>query len=447
MYVLMKTIEIIKPVKAIDIKRTRVAAYARGSIEGEMNQHSLSAQVDYYTKLIQSNPKWENAGIYADYGLTGTKTDRPGFKSLIKLCDDGKADLVLTKSISRFCRNTVDLLNTVRHLKDLNINVHFEKENIDSISSEGELMLSLLASFAQEESRSISENTRWAVHKRFEQGLPFSFFLYGYKWDGKEFQIVPEQAEVVREIYTSYLAGRSPDQIALELQKRNVPSTRGGRFSYSLVFDILRLEKYTGNSMLQKTYCKDFMTGRYTKNNGEAPRYFAEGTHPQIISQETFDAVQQEIAKRRELGYLANQSLRFSCFTGKVICAYCGHTFRKRMDGIKHRINKGYRWVCGNKIEHTSSFCNAQNVPDKVLYSLTSEVLETETFTDEQFNSVVDHIEVARTNTLTFFIKDGRKIVKTWLCTSNNSKLREEINGKVRNGNSGNTDKVLVKAD
>lgn len=447
MYTLMKTIEIIKPIKAIDIKKTRVAVYARVSIEGEMNQHSLSAQVDYYSKLIQSNPKWENAGIFADYGLTGTNAERPGFQGLVKLCDEGKADLVLTKSISRFCRNTVDLLNTVRHFKDIGINVHFEKENIDSISSDGELMLSLLASFAQEESRSISENTRWAIHKRFEQGIPGSFYLYGYKWDGKEFHIVPEQAEIVREIYSSYLSGRSPDQIALELQKRNVPSTRGGRFSYSLVFGILRLEKYTGNSILQKTYCQDFMTGKYRKNNGEAPRYFAEGTHPQIISQETYDAVQEEIARRRELGYLANQSLKFSCFTGKVVCAYCGRTFRKRMNSSKHRINKGYRWVCGNKIEHTSSFCNAQNVPDKVLYSMTSEVLELDSFTDEQFNVAIDLIEVSRTNTLKFKMKDGSEIVKTWLCTTNNRKMREEINGKVRNSDTCNTDKILVKAN
>jgi len=444
MYVMMKNIEIIKPAKALEIKRTRVAAYARVSVEGEMNHHSLSAQVDYYTSLIKANPAWENAGIFADYGLTGTKADRPGFQSLIRLCDEGKVDMVLTKSISRFCRNTVDLLGTARHLRDIGVNIHFEKENIDSISSEGELMLSLMASFAQEESRSISENTRWGIQKRFMEGIPNSCTLYGYKWDGKEFHIVPEQAEVVREIFQSYLDGRSPDQIALELQRRGVKSTRGGKFSYSLVCGILRLEKYTGNSMLQKTYCKDFMTGKRRKNNGEAPRYFAEGTHPAIITQETFDRVQEEIARRREQGYLANQSIRFSCFTGKVVCSYCGRTFRKRMDSAKRRTNKGYRWVCGNKIEHTSSFCNAQNVPDKALRSLTAEVLGAEDFTDDEFNASIDHIEVARTNRLTFVMRDGRRITRAWLCRTNNSKYREETNGKVRDDDTGDAGEVLV---
>ena len=143
----MKETIIIKPKKAPTIKRTRVAAYARVSIEGEMNQYSFSARVDYYTSLMHSNPKWENAGIFTDYGLSGTKDTRPGFKGLLKLCDEGKVDMVLTKSISRFCRNTVDLLNTVRRLKDKDINVHFEKENGGSISTEGEFMISLMASF------------------------------------------------------------------------------------------------------------------------------------------------------------------------------------------------------------------------------------------------------------------------------------------------------------
>ena len=195
--------------------------------------------------LIHHNPKWENAGIFADYGLSGTKDTRPGFQGLLKLCDEGKVDMILTKSISRFCRNTVDLLNTVHHLKDKDINVHFEKENIDSISTEGELLISLMASFAQEESRSIRENVRWSVQKRFKEGIPCTYLLYGYKWNGKDYDIIPEQAEIVKEIYSSYLDGRSPDRIALNLQERNIPSTRGGKFSCRLVWNILRCEKYT----------------------------------------------------------------------------------------------------------------------------------------------------------------------------------------------------------
>ena len=440
MYIAMKETIIIKPNKAPTIKRTRVAAYARVSIEGEMNQHSFSAQVDYYTSLIRSNPKWENAGIFADYGITGRQTARPGFQGLLKLCDEGKVDMVLTKSISRFCRNTVDLLNTVRRLKDKDINVHFEKENIDSISTEGELMISLMASFAQEESRSISENVRWSVQKRFKEGIPCTYLLYGYKWNGKDYDIIPEQAEIVKEIYSSYLDGKSPGQIASTLEERNISSTRGGKFSYRLVWNILRCEKYTGDSMLQKTYCKDFLTGKRRKNNGEAPRYWAEGTHPVIIPKETFDKVQEEIEKRRELGYRANQSLKLSCFSSKLICSNCGRTFRKRMIGSKGRVTKYYRWKCSTKIEHTASSCDAPNVPDRVLYSLTSDVLEKENFTADEFNASIDHIEVSKPNTLTFSMRDGRRIAKTWLITTHNTKIREEINGKVRNNNTSNID-------
>ncbi len=441
----MKEIQIIKPEKA-PIKLTRVAAYARVSIEGEMNQHSFSAQVDYYSSLIRSNPKWENAGIFTDYGLSGTKASRPGFQNLIKHCDDGKVDLVLTKNISRSCRNTVDLLDTVRHLRDLDINVHFEKENIDSISSEGELMLSLMASFAQEESRSISENVRWSVQKRFKEGIPCTYLLYGYKWNGRDYDINPEQAEVVKEIYSSYLSGISPEQIALSLKSRNIPSTRGKEFSYNLVWKILRCEKYTGNSLLQKTYQKDFLSKR-RQNNGEAPRYWAEGTHPEIIPMETFEKVQEEIERRRELGYRANRSLKFSCFTSKLICSSCGRTFRKRMAESTRRVTKYYRWKCSTKIEYTASSCNAPNVPDKVLYSLTSDVLEKENFTDEEFNAAVDHIEVSNPNTLTFFLKDGREITKTWLITTHNTKIKEAVNGKVSHNDTGNTDEVLVTTD
>lgn len=322
----------------------------------------------------------------------------------------------------------------------MDINIHFEKENIDSISTEGELMISLMASFAQEESRSISENVRWSVQKRFQQGIPNTNLLYGYKWNGKDYDIIPEQAEIVKEIYSSCLCGRSPNQIASFLDERNIPSTRGGKFTYSLVWNILRCEKYSGDSILQKTYCKDFINGKRRKNNGEAPRYLAEGTHPVIIPKETFDKVQEEIERRRELGYKANQSLRFSCFSSKVICSNCGRTYRKRMAESTGRVTKYYRWKCSTKIEHTASSCDAPNVPDRVLYSLTSDVLEKENFTDEEYNASIDHIEVSKPSTLTFFMKDGRTIARTWLITTHNTKIREEINGKVSHNNTSNAD-------
>lgn len=435
----MKKVEIIKSNAPLLTERTKVAVYARVSQEGEMNEHSLKAQVDYYSKVISTNPKWENAGIFADYGLTGTVAARPGFQNLIALCDSGKVNLVLVKSISRFGRNTVDLLNTVRHLKDLNINVHFEKENIDSISDDGELMITLLASMAQEESRSISENTRWAVRKGFEKGKVHSVLQYGYDWDGKEFHINEREAEVVKTIFRLYLEGRSPDQIETYFRENGITSRGGRHFCYQHIWKALRCEHYIGDSLLQKTYCADFMTHHYEVNRGQAPRYYATGTHPAIISRETWDAVQKEIKRREELGYLANQSISFSCFTGKIFCSKCGHTYRRRMGGMKGRLTKYYKWVCGGRISGTSAVCDAQNIPEKALYSLTSEILGSEV-TKESFDAVIEKITVTSPSTLSFHLKDGSVIEKQWLVTTKNKTMREAINGKISNNNSGNAD-------
>ncbi len=443
----MRKVEIIKPAEDIPIKRIKVAAYARVSVDAEMSEHSFQAQVSYYSNLIKHNLKWVCAGIFTDYGLTGTKADRPGFQSMIKECDNGNVDMILVKSISRFCRNTVDLLNTVRHLKDINVNVRFEKENIDSISSEGELMLSLFASFAQEESRSISENVTWSIRKRFEKGIGNSYVVYGYKWNGTGFDIVPKQAEIVKEIFGRYLDGETPDGIANDLKNRGIKSTFGKPFCYSQVCGILRLEKYTGNSMLQKTYRENHITKKKLKNHGELPRYFAEETHTQIIDQDTFDVVQEEIARRAQLGFLANRKLAFSPFTHKVVCSKCGHTYRRRMNKSRRSMNPYYRWVCGTKIKGTSSACNSNNIPETALYGLTSDVLGINGFTKEQFDKAIDHITVNEKNTLVFHMTDGSQEPRQWICKSGSGKYwRDKKHGKECNGNTGNADQVLVTA-
>lgn len=211
----MKTVEKLERTTPVLPKRKRVAAYARVSMDSERMQHSLSAQVSYYSTLIQKNPEWEYAGVFADYGISGTGTKkREEFNRMLAECEAGNIDIVLTKSIQRFARNTVDLLNTVRHLKDLGIEVQFEKENINSMSGDGELMLSILASFAQEESRSISENVKWGTVKRFKQGIPNGkFSVFGYEWVNGKLTIVPEEAEIVQWMYREYMKGASRIEI------------------------------------------------------------------------------------------------------------------------------------------------------------------------------------------------------------------------------------------
>ena len=278
--------------------RKRVAAYARVSMEKDAMLHSLAAQVSYYSERIQRNPKWEYAGVFADFGLTGTKETRPEFQRMLKECREGKIDLILVKSISRFARNTLALLNTVRELKGLGIGVYFEEQKLDTLSGDGEFMLTILASFAQEESRSVSENCKWRIRKKFEQGIPTGFGMYGYEVRNGSFAIKPEEAAVVRRIFQMYLDGMGSVKIMKLLTEEGVPAPLGGLWNASVVMEILKNEKYVGDLLLQKFYTNNHVEKKRFHNRGELPQYFVGEDHEPIIDRETFDAVQREIAWR-----------------------------------------------------------------------------------------------------------------------------------------------------
>lgn len=310
-------------------EKKKVAAYARVSMQSERMLHSLSAQVSYYSGLIQKNPDWEYAGVYADDFISGTNTvKRDEFKRMLADCEAGKIDIILTKSISRFARNTVDLLETVRHLKDLGVEVQFEKERIRSMDGDGELMLTILASFAQEESRSISDNVKWGIRKRMQNGIPNGHFrIYGYRWESDELVIVPEEAEIVKRIFQNFLDGKSRLETERELAAEGITTRDGCRWADSNIKVVLTNVTYTGNLLLQKEFVADPISKQKKKNRGELPQYYVEDTHPAIIDKATFDFVQEEMARRREMGPLANKSLNTSCFTGKIKCPYCGQSY------------------------------------------------------------------------------------------------------------------------
>ena len=225
----MSTVKRIETRQIKQFQRKRVAAYARVSVDTEQLMHSLSAQVSYYSNLIQGTPEWEYVGVYIDAGITGTDTKpRERFQEMIADCEAGKIDIILTKSISRFARNTVDLLATVRHLKELGVEVRFEREHVNTFTSDGEVMLSILASFAEQESISLSQNIKWRVRKNYEQGKPHAHLkLYGYRWEGDERVIEPDEAEAVRFIFAEYLSGKSFREIATELDEKEIRSVRG----------------------------------------------------------------------------------------------------------------------------------------------------------------------------------------------------------------------------
>lgn len=412
----------ITQIKGNDIaipRKKRVAAYARVSADYDMTEHSLSQQISYYNSLIQSRPDWIFSGIYSDLGISGTQTKRDGFLNMMQSARNGKIDLILTKSISRFARNTIDLLNTIRELKELGVIVHFERENIDSTSLEGEFLLTLLASFAQEESHSISENVKWSIRKDFENGKNHTARLYGYDRKDGEFIINEKEADVVRLIFNEYLKGNSPDGISKLLTSKGIKSPTGNaNFGYTKVCDILREIAYTGDMILQKTYKENHLTHRKMKNNGELTKYFVEDALPPIISKETFSLVEEEIERRRKLGIKANRSLSFSPFTSKVVCSSCGRTYRKRMKG------KNNVWICGGKLEHGAAVSPCVNIPEPVLYSLTEEVLSKENFSEADFDLLIDHIEVRPERKLIYHLTNGRKITKTWQVDKNNHVIK-----------------------
>lgn len=411
----MKKITEIKKKKPVLPERKKVAAYCRVSMDTERLHHSLSAQVSRYSELIQSNPEWEFAGIYADEGISGTKAgSRPEFMRMIADCESDKIDIVLTKSISRFARNTVDLLKTVRHLKDIGVEVRFEKENIRSLSDDGELMLTLLASFAQEESRSISENEKWSVKKRMEQGIPVSKPpILGYKWVGNHLEVVPEEAVIVQRIYQNFLDGKSRLETERELEAEGIRSVNGNVMRDSQLKHILNNITYTGNTLLQKEFVEDPITKKRRKNKGQLPQYFIENTHEAIIDMDTWQYVQDEMERRRELGALANKSLNTCCFTGKIKCPYCGFSYMHN-----HRNKNGHPqeyWNCGSKKkkQKPDKKCPVGGtISQKALEKACCEVLGLSEFDEAVFLEKVDHIEVPEKYTLQFFLKDGTKITR-----------------------------------
>lgn len=399
----MKTISKVETKLPAFRQRKKVAAYARVSKATDRLMHSVSAQISYYSKLIQSNPEWEYAGVYADSGISGTQTaSRSEFQRLIQDCEDGKINIVLCKSISRFARNTVDLLETVRHLKDLGIEVRFEKENINSLSSDGELMLTILASFAQEESRSISENVKWGVRRRFQSGEigAANKHILGYRYDDvqQKYIIIPEEAEHIRWMFRMYLDGVSLRNIADALNKAGVRSTLGNEFCEATVRNLIFNEIYAGDLRRQKCYVTDPITKTKVPNRGELPQYYMTDCHEAIIDRETYAKVQAEM-KRRE--GLLNPTY---CFTGKIRCGKCGRTYSRKKNSIRGRVY--CQWVCRARKEMGVT-CESVTFSEQELMNISAAVLGTDSFDEERFNADVNSIDVQPNGDLVFHMFGG----------------------------------------
>ena len=392
-------------------KRKRVAAYARVSSGKDAMLHSLAAQVSYYSELIQRNPAWEYAGVYADENLSGTKEARPEFQRMLRDCRDGKIDRILCKSTSRFARNTVTLLETARELKGLGISVSFEKENIDTMSGDGELMLTILASLAQEESRSVSENCKWRVRKKFEQGIPSGLRMYGYDVRNGSFTIRPEEAEVVRRIFRMYLDGMGSERIMRVLNAEDVPAPEGGLWNAGTIMMMLRNEKYAGDLLLQKSYVNNHVEKKQLPNRGELPQYFVAEDHAPIIDRETFDAVQAEIARRSILhtAKATDAVKRPDMPLGdRILCGICGKKYRRKI----MRRGTPYAapvWICATFNYRGKAFCASKQIPEKTLMELIAAALGESRTADD-----VDHIEMHPGNRVLFVFRDGHAEEHFW---------------------------------
>lgn len=387
---------------------TRVAGYARVSSGKDAMLHSLSAQVSHYSDFIQRHRGWSYVGVYADEAKTGTKDSRDNFQRMLADCRSGKIDLIITKSISRFARNTVTLLETVRELKGLGIDVWFEEQNIHTMSADGELMLSILASYAQEESRSASENQKWRVKRNFEDGIPWNGTMLGYRHIDGKLTVVPEEAETVRMIFHYYITGMGVTAVMKTLNANHIKTRNGNPWCKNSVMKVLRNYAYTGNLLLQTTFREDYLTKRTLINNGELPQYHAENAHEAIIPIETFNAVQAEIARRAVKHTHPGSSQKTYPFTGLLVCDNCGKHYRRKVTAT------GPVWICATYNTLGKAACASKQIPEETLKAVCAEVVRTECFDDELFSDRVRYIEVLSDNRLRFELINGTSEDRIW---------------------------------
>ena len=367
-------VRIIEPTKPQQPKRKRVCAYARVSTASDAQGESLENQTTYYRNLIEANPEYEYIGIFADQGITGTKDTRPEFQKMLAMAREENIDLILTKSISRFARNTTVVLEVVRELKLLGVEVQFQKDNISSMSGDGELMLVVLSSFAQEESKSMSENIKWRYRRNFEQGkvaINATRFLGYDKDECGNLVINPGQAEIVERIFTEYIGGKGSFVIAKELNEEGILTVAGGRWHSGTILNVLKNEKYKGDAKLQKTYRKDHISKKKCTNHGELDSYYIEGNHPLIVSKEVWDEAQSQMKIRaKEKGNRGEKCQNRYPLTGMLFCSKCGASLRRRTRNSKHACKK-IVWQCSTYIKNGKEACPGTVIDDVTIGRLT----------------------------------------------------------------------------
>lgn len=355
----------------------RVAAYCRVSTSQEDQRNSLENQRRYFSEYISRQPDWELVEVYADEGLSGTSTDRPAFRRMLAAAAEGEIDLILTKEVSRFARNTVDALAYTRLLHRQGVGIVFIGDNIDTRQNDGEFRLTIMASVAQEESRKISERVKWGQQRSMEHGVVFgNNSIYGFTLKGGELAVKPEQAQIIREVYRRFLLdGKGTYIIARELTAEGIPPPGGSGKSWSstMVLRLLRNEKYCGDLLQRKSCTPDFLDHRKVKNEGQSPQVYLRDHHEAIVSRSMFEAVQRELDRRQAARKASSRpSARYWC-SGKVVCGLCGSRFVPRKGA---QADGGLRWVCGNRVQHGAAACAAPAVGNRSLLDCMVQIVQ-----------------------------------------------------------------------
>lgn len=412
-------------------RKKRVCAYARVSSDRDEAFHSLSAQISYYQKKIADHPDWEYAGVYSDRGITGTKEERPGFQAMLEACRKKEVDIVLAKSITRFARNTVILLETVRELRSLGIDIHFEEEHIETLSAKGEFMISILAARAQEESRSASENQKWRIQKCYEKGIPVHGNCLGYRMVNHQFLIDEAEEQIVLRIFSMFLSGMGCVSIAKTLTEEGV-KTRTGNVNWgpSSIFWILRNEKYTGDLLLQKEYLIDHITKKEVRNKGERPQYYVSDAHDPIITRATFSCVQKEL-KRRAEQHISSKEMAHHPFSRMIWCGKCGKSFKRKHNGNGKTHCKPV-WICRSYAMMGKQYCDSHQIPESILIQKTCEVLDIPKFDETLFHGCVNKILVPEKYTLLYVFRDGTEKRVEWQYPSRRESWTPEMKEKAR---------------
>jgi len=402
-----RNVERIEPKQQI-AKRLRVAAYARVSRDGDNMLRSFATQVSYYSKKIQANPEWEYVGVYADEALSGCNAERPEFQRLLADCRAGLIDLVLTKAISRFARNTLTTLEVTRELKALGIGVYFEEQCVNTLSAEGEVMLTILASVAQNEAQQTSDNVKWTLKKRAAHGNPIITNLpYGYEKKNGEVVINEEQAAIVRDIFNWYYNGESSPVIAARLNERGIPSPTGINWGVSQVCKVLCQEKYAGDYCFQKTYTENIFSKRTMANRGEVPMYHIEGIMPQIVDREVWAEVQ------KMLKYKATRAPRPekpAPFQRMMFCGATGYMYSVRTN----EKQKQFVWQAYRR-EKRGADVVQPSVPDYAVRECVAAALGLDDIDEGIFRERVEKILVTARYEITVIFKDGSQSVQTWI--------------------------------